>query len=205
MASVLDKPVLVLNRNWQAVNIRTCREALSACAADAATAMDFSGGLFIPTRWDDWLKLPIQEGDDVIRTQHLAVRAPRVIVAISYAKVPMKRPKATTAYLMKLYGGIDYWTGKPVSKARASKEHVKPRSRLSDLEKATGGNDFENLVISDRDINSMRGNMTPEEFAAMTGFRPHYTRKVPKALPVSALIHNPGIPEWEHFLEGKRK
>jgi len=40
--SILDKPVLVLNRSWQAVNTVTVQAALSTMAANAATGMNLA-------------------------------------------------------------------------------------------------------------------------------------------------------------------
>lgn len=200
MSSILDQQVLVLNRNWQAIDVRTVREAILQMAAGAATGMNFEHGAFQPTRWEDWVKLPIGEGDVAIRASHSDIRAPKVVVAISYDKVPKTKPKATTTNLLRHYGHRDYYTGKKLSKSRASKEHVKPKSRLTEMDHHTGGNDWENLAPVDREINSLRGNMSLEEFAAKHGYKPQYEIRPPKAVPVSCTIQNPGIPEWDHFL-----
>jgi hypothetical protein len=39
--TVLEQQVLVLNRQWQAINVITVQAALSMMAADAATGMNF--------------------------------------------------------------------------------------------------------------------------------------------------------------------
>ena len=94
--SNLDKQVLVLNRSWQPINVMTVQKALSMMAADAATAFDFcEDGYFIPVRWQNWLELPVREQDDGIRTPSRVVRVPRVIIAIQFDKVPLKRPRLT--------------------------------------------------------------------------------------------------------------
>jgi len=93
--SNLDKQVLVLNRSWQPINVMTVQKALSMMAADAATAFDFcEDGYFVPVRWQNWLELPVREQDDGIRTPSRVVRVPRVIIAIQFDKVPLKRPPA---------------------------------------------------------------------------------------------------------------
>jgi hypothetical protein len=66
---VLEQQVLVLNRQWQAINVIAVQAALSMMAADAATGMDFSDGNFIPVKWSDWLNLPVRDGDGCVSTQ----------------------------------------------------------------------------------------------------------------------------------------
>jgi hypothetical protein len=103
---VLENQCLVLNRSWQAVNVMTVQAALSMMAADAATGMDFSAaGNFVPVKWSDWLNLPVRAGDDCIGTPSRRVRAPRVIIAVKFNKVPLKRPQLTMRHLRERDGG----------------------------------------------------------------------------------------------------
>jgi hypothetical protein len=102
---VLEQQVLVLNRQWQAINVITVQAALSMMAADAATGMDFSDGNFIPVKWSDWLNLPVRAGDDCGSTPSLRVREPRVIIAVKFNKVPLKRPRLTIRHLRERDGG----------------------------------------------------------------------------------------------------
>ena len=95
MSDILKKTiVLVLNRNWQAINIRTPADAFCQMATNAATALDIEGDEHIrPVKWDEWITLPVREGDHAVRTARGAIRVPTVIVAVNFAKVPKKRPK----------------------------------------------------------------------------------------------------------------
>src|SRR5204863_9608576 len=95
MSDILNKTiVLVLNRNWQAINIRTPQDAFCQMATNVATALDIEGDSHIrPVTWDEWITLPVREGDHAVRTARGAIRVPAVIVAVNYARVPKKRPK----------------------------------------------------------------------------------------------------------------
>src|SRR5690349_23370647 len=100
MNDILNKSiVLVLNRNWQAINIRTPQEAFCQMATNVATALDIELGddsqaqALRPVTWDEWITLPIRDGDNAVRTARGAIRVPTVIVAVNYARVPKKRPK----------------------------------------------------------------------------------------------------------------
>jgi hypothetical protein len=95
MTDILNKTiVLVLNRNWQAINIRTPQETFCQVATNVATALEIDGENHIrPVTWDEWITLPIRPQDNAVRTAHREIRVPTVIVAVNYAKVPKKRPK----------------------------------------------------------------------------------------------------------------
>lgn len=75
MSDILNKNiVLVLNRNWQAINIRTPADAFCQMATNAATALDSELGdgaraeALRPVKWDEWTTLPIRDGDIFVRT-----------------------------------------------------------------------------------------------------------------------------------------
>src|ERR1700716_2051841 len=95
MTDILNKTiVLVLNRNWQAINIRTPADAFCQMATNVATALEIDGENHIrPVMWDEWITLSIRECDNAVQTVRGAIRVPTVIVAVNYARVPKKRPK----------------------------------------------------------------------------------------------------------------
>ena len=86
--------VLVLNRNWQAINVRTPIEAIGQMATGAATGLEIAFGpgaraeALRPVTWNEWITLPIREQDDAIHTVRGAIRLPTVIVLANFAKVP---------------------------------------------------------------------------------------------------------------------
>src|SRR5437016_6061276 len=98
MSDILKKTtVLVLNRNWQAINVRTPQEAFCQMATNVATALEIEGnGHIRPVTWAEWIVLPIRAQDQAVQTVRGPIRLPTVIVAVNYAKVPKKRPKLCT-------------------------------------------------------------------------------------------------------------
>jgi len=57
-------------------------------ATNVATALDIEGDSHIrPVSWDEWITLPVREGDHAVRTARGANRVPTVIVALNFAKV----------------------------------------------------------------------------------------------------------------------
>jgi len=193
MNDILNKNiVLVLNRNWQAINIRTPADAFCQMATNAATALDIEGENHIrPVGWDEWITLPVREGDAAVQTARGAIRVPTVIVAVNYARVPKKRPKLSAKNIRERDGNRCQYTGKLLAPDEGNLDHVVPRSR--------GGQDtWENLVWSDKAINSRKGNRLPHE----AGLKLLSVPRAPKELPVSAMIRNAhGVAEWKLFLQ----
>ena len=183
--------VLVLNRNWQAINVRTPQEAFCMMATNVATALEIEGENHIrPVTWDEWITLPIRDGDNLVHTARGPIRVPTVIVAVNFAKVPKKRPKLCAKTIRERDGNRCQYTGQLLTPAEGSLDHVVPRSR--------GGKDeWENLVWSNKDVNARKGNRLPHEAGLRLLSVPH----VPKELPVTATIRNAhGVAEWKLFL-----
>ena len=192
MTDILNKSiVLVLNRNWQAINIRTPQEAFCQMATNVATALDIDGENHIrPVAWDEWITLSIRPQDNAVHTVRGQIRVPTVIVAVNFAKVPKKRPKLCAKTIRERDGNRCQYTGKVLRPDEGSLDHVLPRSR--------GGKDtWENLVWSSRDVNSRKGDRLPHE----AGLKLLSVPRAPRELPVSALIRNAhSVAEWKLFL-----
>ena len=61
--------VLVLNRNWQAINVRTPQEAFCMMATNVATGLEIEGEEHIhPVTWEEWITLPIRDQDEAVHT-----------------------------------------------------------------------------------------------------------------------------------------
>src|SRR5690349_4494348 len=86
MSNVLTKAtVLVLNRNWQAINVRTPQEAFCMMATNVATGLEIEGEEHIrPVTWEAWITLPIRDQDEAVHTVRGQIRVPTVIVAVNY-------------------------------------------------------------------------------------------------------------------------
>ena len=193
MNDILNKStVLVLNRHWQAIHVKTPAEAFCMIATGAATALDVQGDDYItPVRWDDWLKLPVREHDNAVNTPRGPVRVPTVIVAAHYAKVPLRRPRFGARGIWERDGGVCQYTGRKLLPKEGNIDHVVPRSR--------GGRDtWENLVWSSKAVNTRKANRLPHE----AGLRLLKAPRAPKELPASALIRNAhGVMDWKLFVK----
>lgn len=192
MNDILNKQtVLVLNRNWQAIHVKTPAEAFCMLATGAAMALDIQGDDRIaPVRWDAWIGLPVREHDHAVNTPRGRIRVPTVIVAANYAKIPMRRPAFGPRGIWERDGGICQYTGRKLDRADGNIDHVVPRSR-------GGATSWENCVLAHREVNSRKADRLPHEVGLKLLRRP--TR--PRLLPTSACIRNAhGIADWRHFL-----
>jgi 5-methylcytosine-specific restriction endonuclease McrA len=192
MSDLLNKAtVLVLNRNWQAIHVRTPAEAFCQMATNVVTGLEIEGQDRIrPVSWEEWLALPIRPQDQAVQAVRGPVRVPTVIVAVNYARVPTKRPKLCARSIRERDGNRCQYTGRLLRPEEGSLDHVVPRSR--------GGRDaWENLVWAAREINQRKANRLPHE----AGLRLLKTPRTPRELPASALIRNSaGIADWKFFL-----
>src|SRR6266542_1504736 len=198
MTDILNKTiVLVLNRNWQAIHVRTPQEAFCMMATNVATALEIELGdnaraeALRPVTWDEWITLQVRPQDNAVQTVRGPVRVPTVIVAVNFARVPKKRPKLCAKTIRARDDNRCQYTGKVLKPEEGSLDHVVPRSR--------GGQDaWENLVWSSKAVNAKKGNRLPHE----AGLKLLTVPRAPKELPVSALIRNAhNVPEWKLFVE----
>ena len=197
MNDLLNKNlVLVLNRNWQAINIRTPADAFCQLATQAATALEIelnAAGqpvVMRPVTWAEWIQLPIRPQDQAVRTPRGQIRIPTVIVAVNYARVPRKRPKLNARAIRERDGNRCQYTGRLLRPDEGNLDHVVPRSR--------GGRDtWENLVWSAREVNQRKADRLPHE----AGLQLLTVPRAPKEMPVTAYLRNtPKLAEWEVFL-----
>jgi 5-methylcytosine-specific restriction endonuclease McrA len=183
--------VLVLNRHWQAIDVKTPIEAFPMLVTGAATALDMKAGEEMrPVTWEEWMTLPVREGDYAIGTVHGGIRVPSVIVLARFDKVPKRRPKFCAKAIWERDGGVCQYTGRKLRPSEGNIDHIIPRSR-------GGKTSWENCVLADKKVNSKKGSRLPEEI----GLRLLRPPKAPKEIPTSALIRNHHrVQDWDMFL-----
>lgn len=160
---------LCLNKNWQPIGVKTVKEAFSDLVGPSCFALnivyksnedgtlDYSNIEKVePLKWDKWIELPIRECDFEIRTTKLTIRVPTILVSSTYKEIPLRTFKLTKKNIWFRDNGICQYTGKKLEKDEANIDHIVARSR-------GGENSWENMVLCHKDINSRKGNKTPEE------------------------------------------
>jgi 5-methylcytosine-specific restriction endonuclease McrA len=207
MENIANKAiVLKLNSSWTPVGYGIVADAIVDLVAgesvkaldiqyetDAYGNPDFTNPIGqVPTAWADWIKLPIRPWDLAIHSTKLSIRVPTIVIANNYHKVPMKRWKgrASKDAIFVRDGGIDQYTGKPLDRKVATMDHVIPKSR-------GGSNDWTNLVLTSRDINTKKGNALNSEIGLKLIRQP----LAPKPIPVTELLKEIRHPDWQLFIQ----
>ena len=182
--------VLVLNRCWQAIDVKTPAEAFAMMATAAASALDIGEGALRPVSWQEWLTLAVRPQDTGVGTSRGLVRSPTVLVLARYARMPRRRLCFSRRGLWQRDGGVCQYSGRRLQFDEANIDHVIPRSR-------GGATSWENCVLSDKRVNHRKGDRTPEE----AGLRLARDPQIPRELPATTFIRNAhSIPDWELFL-----
>ena len=86
MTAVLNRPTLVLNRNWQPVGVATVAKSLVKVWNETARIVDPDD--YCQYSWSDWAQLIPTDDELVIRTRSNRLRVPEVIVLTSYDRLP---------------------------------------------------------------------------------------------------------------------
>jgi len=186
------KTVLVLNKNWQAVHVKSPAEALSMMYAGTVTGLYIKGmDEMIPYKWEDWVQLPHNENADYIQTVRGCIEIPKIIILAHYNGIPHKRPKFSSHAIWNRDGGICQYTGQKLTPNEGNIDHVVPRSR-------GGKSTWTNCVLAKKVINAMKADKTPQE----AGLNLIRTPQEPRSLPTTFYIKNKHkIKEWEMFLK----
>lgn len=188
MADVLHAPVLLLNCNFQPVQVTSVRRAFVLLYGGAARALDEDGD---PYDFDLWRSLPVRDVDDALPIVGGALRVPRVLHLRRYDRTPRPNIRLTRRNLMLRDGHECQYCGRQLPVRELNIDHIVPRSR--------GGEDtWENLVTACRVCNLRKGWRTPEEAnmrLRRRPFRPKWT-VVAQILLGSARRYE----QWEPFL-----
>lgn len=188
--------VLVLNRNWQAIHAVTPADAFGYLTTGTARALRIQGPHDMqPLDWETWRRLSPKDDEPTVGTTTGRVVIPTVIVLNRYSQVPLVMPVFNLRGLWERDGGRCQYTGRALSAAEASIDHVMPRSR-------GGADDWQNCVLSDRAVNHRKGARTPGEAGLRLLSAPRAPRPVPSTLRIRNLHQ---IEDWNHFLQPLRR
>ena len=174
MTQILRRPTLVLNRNWQPVNVSTVARALLMVWNNAARVVDPDS--YQLYEWSDWTSLAPHDREPSITSATLRIRVPEVITVNDYDRLPT----ATVAFSRRNVFKRDRFTcqycGLQPGCDELTIDHVIPRSHR-------GQSSWTNCVLACVACNSRKADRTPKQ-AGMTlrkqpakpDWRPLYTR-----------------------------
>ena len=188
--------VLVLNRNWQAIHVKTPLEAVSMMYANTATVLYVEGEeIFQPMTWNQWIALPYDENELYINTVNSKIRVPKIIILAKYNKVPQRRPKLSKRNIWLRDDFTCQYTGKKLKKSEGNIDHVVPKSK-------GGKTDWSNLVIACKEINQLKADKPPEQ-AGLKLIKP--PSEPTSHIATDFINNNFNVKEWDIFLNKKLK
>ena len=193
MSTLLNQPVLVLNRLWQAVNICTVRRALVLLFQGHAQVVWASeGGVYQTFSFREWRDFSQERpGGESVRSVSFRIRIPRVILLLVFDRMPRKEVKFTRHNIFERDKNTCQYCGKVFDRKDLNLDHVIPRDR-------GGPTTWENIVCSCVACNAKKGNRTPEEAGMRLIRRP----RRPKWRPfVQVNFGAPCHESWRHFID----
>ena len=193
MESVLDLPVLVLNRFWQPVHTCSVRRALHLLCTGHAQVVQVDGDERFTTHdLGGWVRFSTTANSgDWIHSVRISILAPKVVVLSSYDRLPrlevrfsrrnvFLRDKFTCQYCLKV-----------LPETQLNLDHVTPRAK-------GGRTSWENIVTSCFRCNTRKANKLPHE----AGMHPRSTPVAPRWRPLFGLRENGLADEsWNHFFQ----
>ena len=154
MKENIKKPVLVLNKGWVAIRVKTVQDAIKLVFRERALFVEVDD--YEVYNWEKWVLLPIKEQNKIIQTTKNCIRRPEIIVLTNYNKIPSYNVKLTRKNLFIRDNFTCQYTGKKVDFNDADIDHVIPLSK-------GGKNTWNNLVVASKKINRKKGNKTNGE------------------------------------------
>ena len=189
-AKALDRTVLVLNRRWDPIQTTSVKDAIGLVAKGSAFVIDpatFDRHDLIS--WGEVSKAMKVVGDGLIRSQHLAIVPPEVVVLTEYEG----RGERSVVFSRKNIFKRDRYTcqycGKQPGPEELTIDHVMPRSR-------GGTSTWENCLLACVECNKRKADKTPEE-AKMP---PRKAPKKPSWKTLSQVHPKARRESWEQFL-----
>ncbi len=186
VSGVLERPTLVLNRNWQPVHVATVARSLTLLWNEAAQVIDPDD--FRLYNWSDWAQLAPKEGEPFIRTVSSRMRVPEVLTLTHHDKPRQNAVTFSRRNVFKRDHATCQYCGVRPGTEELTIDHVLPR--------AQGGlTTWENCVLACVACNARKANRTPEQANMKLKKLPH--RPAWKPLYDTSAIR---VASWSRFL-----
>ncbi len=152
VASTLERPTLILNRNWQPVGVTTVARAVVKIWNETARVVDPAD--YQTYSWSDWAKFCPADDEMAIRNAHTRFRVPEVITLTNYGRVPNNVVTFSRRNVFKRDHFTCQYCGCQPGSEELTIDHVVPRS-------FGGETSWENCVLACVECNSRKAARTP--------------------------------------------
>ena len=190
LANKLKDPVLVLNRNWQPVQITSIKEAICLVAKGSARIIEpKTFEVYDLLSWADATKAKARFGDTLIRSPRLALLPPEVVVLSKYDGMAERSVVFSRKNIFKRDRYTCQFCGAQPGPESLTIDHIKPRSK-------GGISSWDNCVLACLECNKRKSDRSLED----AGMK---LRKIPKKPSWKSLVQIPPRlrrESWENFI-----
>lgn len=194
MEHLLEKSVLVLNRNWQAIHTCSARRAVHLLSTGHAKVVQDDGPEKFETHdFQSWLEYSQDfPHDQMIRSIQIAIRLPRILVLSYYDKFPVQEVTFSRRNVFLRDDHVCQYCHKEFSTHELNLDHVIPRNK-------GGPTTWENIVTSCIRCNSRKGDKLTHEAKMFPKTKPI----APRWKPAFSFRESSLEPSWMTFIAGK--
>jgi 5-methylcytosine-specific restriction endonuclease McrA len=186
MTAVLDRPTLVLNRNWQPVGVAPVHRALVLVWNDNAKVVDPADYRLYD--WADWSRLAPRAGEPFVQAVRFRIRAPEVVALARYDRLPTQAVAFSRRNIFKRDRFTCQYCGDQPGSEELTIDHVLPRAQ-------GGASTWDNCVLACLACNKRKADRTPEQ----AGVRLKKPPVRPRWKPLYAL-ESVRIESWSKFV-----
>ena len=186
VAKVLQRPTLVLNRNWQPLNIANVARALVLLWNESARVVDPAD--YQTYTWEDWSRLRPHDDERFIQAVRIRLRVPEVVTLTEYDRLPTAAVTFSRRNIFKRDHFTCQYCGVQPGSEELTLDHVVPRSQ-------GGESRWDNCVLACLECNKRKADRTPQQ----AGMRLKHKPVQPKWNPLYAL-HDVRIESWSKFV-----
>jgi 5-methylcytosine-specific restriction endonuclease McrA len=152
--NTLQRPVLVLNRNWQPVHVATVARALVLLWKEAARVVDAAD--YQTFTWDDWSQLRPRDDERCMNGVNVRFRVPEVITLNDFDRLPRRTVAFSRRNIYKRDHFQCQYCGVTPGSEELTIDHVIPRAH-------GGVSSWTNCVLACVDCNSRKADRTPQQ------------------------------------------
>ena len=182
----LQRPTLVLNRNWQPLNVIRAARALIMLWNDNARIVDPEDYQLYD--WHDWTSFAPNRDEPFIQAVQSRIRVPEVIALTRFDRMPTTCVTFSRRNVFKRDSYTCQYCGQQPGANDLTIDHVVPRAQ-------GGQSSWTNCVLACFKCNSKKANQTPEQ----AGMRLLSTPARPRWRPVYA-DRAERIESWSKFI-----
>lgn len=184
--SALSHPVLVLNRNWQAINVVNVARALIMLWNETAHAVNPQ--TYQTYDWKDWTKLCPEDDELAVNTVSLRLCVPEIVTLTHYDRLPASEVTLSRRNIHKRDKYTCQYCGVQPGAEELTIDHILPRSR-------GGETTWKNCVLACLKCNKRKDNRT----LRVAGMRLKKQPVKPTWSPLYSLTALP-IESWKKFI-----